>query len=359
MEELVDNNNSSKHHAAATAAQQWPRAPDLQLDCLSESDDTDEESDDSIQVLASKLPAAATAALDCKPGPSQAKLAALVASKCAAQLPAATKDRHLVIDLTNSDDEGNQRAAADVPPASDAPINNERLPTASGGNTTTASSNSNTINRAHIHGPAAASLFNPPHMPSRSACLHDPRPPATGGIWPHGHRPPTAHQPPSCRFGQNAPPNVVAPPPEPNNNAHSNNEPTACPAFANCFVGNPASGGASATAPTNGPCPHAHGYCPVASPHQVFFPAGPQPQPLSGFAIGPMLSSASLTIAPGHAIYPHHVYQPPQAHSHTHSFNYPLDPRIHPSQHQLWVQQQRQQEAQRRRMYPHQRHVIR
>ena len=391
QDQVLSSDPRTKH--ANSQTNHWPDAPDLQLDCLISSDsDSDDSSVELVGVASGGIATGSSRfeplsvnrtsssrlenELDCKPGPSSATLA-LVASKCTGsklaldhnlstgcESSAVSSKNHIVIDLTHSDDESSQIVNR-TRRTSNTQNNNERL---------SRQSNTHVINDP-VSTPTSSSQSS---MPSRSSCVQEDltRPPSHYHHYHHHHRNlnPYSNLPqqqsglPSCRYSQHIHQqqmqaahqhdrqNVVLPQAGSSNDNSNSLDP--CASFSNCFVGNPSNGVSSA--PTAGPCPHNHAYCPVPASHQMIFPNSPSPQQLSaaqisGFAIGPAIGGIipGHQVVGGHALYtPHHIYgaQPP-AHTHTYP-GYQLDPRMHPTQQRLWLQHQRMQEVQRQRMYP-------
>lgn len=144
----------------------------------------------------------------------------------------------------------------------------------------------------------------------------------------------------------------------------------ACSSFSNCFVATTSSG--NPAAPSSGPCPHAHSFCPQVTSPQVYFPTGAPAHVAAGHNATPSSSSyhllpppilhtAPLPGAAGH-LFPSFYGPPPAAHSQvpyqTFQIN-PQQPRMHPVHQQRLLEQQRAMELQRHVFAQHTEGMIR
>ena len=142
--------------------------------------------------------------------------------------------------------------------------------------------------------------------------------------------------------------------PEPGSSNNSGGP--ACSSFSNCFVATASSG---AGAPSSGPCPHAHSFCPQVTSPQVYFPnagaPGPAPSSSSYHLLPPPPILHTAPHPAGH-LFPSFYGPPPAAHSQvpyqTFQIN-PQQPRMHPVHQQRLLEQQRSMEMQRQAYAQH------
>jgi hypothetical protein len=141
----------------------------------------------------------------------------------------------------------------------------------------------------------------------------------------------------------------------------------ACPSFSNCFV--TTSSSTNPAAPSSGPCPHAHSFCPQVTNAQVYFPnAGASAHVAAGghsatpssssyhLLPPPLLHTAPLTGAAGH-LFPSFYGPPPAAHSQVPYQTFPVTPqqqsRMYPVSHQLIRDQQHRVAELQRQAFAH------
>lgn len=326
-----DNKNSQEQD------DNWPEAPDLQLDCLITDDDEDGEDDDddsSIELVRieparklqypisnNKVPVishenhrstnwrnapSSSSALNASGGPnvSVANIPFVAQNRKRKEKPA------LVVDLTQSDEEtvnprapemfvstASQTIATEVPPSSTARFcNNNRPPSQSTANRVLHPLHYSIA--ASMAANAAANVNHTPQFPSapRPSCRYH-----------YNH-----YQQPNCQDPAESCLRSVGTPVE------------QCRAYTGCL-------GQSLSPSPPTPCRHTHVYPGPPSPHVPY-----------------IARNVHATTTPPPTF--HHFYNPPQEIPHSHNFPPPLT-RMNPSHQRLWLAQQRVTEMQRRSMY--------
>ena len=213
----------------------------------------------------------------------------------------ASRNGHLVIDLTNSDDESNTRNKSEQRRNSNAESAARRVHHArrsgrhlAGGSNARMSciQESAPGNRHHpgfMPNPAGATLGSVPLplAPCRYLPQHAP------------NAQPTLQAPHTSVVPQSSIPEIV------NSSSSNSNDPCS---YSNCFVASPSNGNAVA-APPSGPCPHNHGYCPVPSTQHFLIPTNAHhhhnPNPTPQFVLPPTLVPPT-NLAPNHPGGHHH-----------------------------------------------------
>lgn len=339
---------------------EWPQAPDLQLDCLSSESDTDDD-DSSVEVVGvslNSLPKGPSVSSlgDPKPGPSGcASLNSWMTPKQGSNSLRKSTTKHngkvsncdstssaVLIDLTQSDDEGPQMNSANHSTRSSCrnfnstnhsnlSLNRSRR-LSSNHHENLALNDSTCVNKVN----GANSFVNANSSHSRASCIQ--QNPASQqssvyNVMNSGFPPLLPEFTNSCRYQVN---NGQTPQIHSNNGA-TDHPPDLSNSFNNFFPINPAVSVAAST----GPCPA----------HSHFYSA---PSPSQTIPFVPSSASIVGSTTPAPTSLHQAFFNPPPAH-HVHSYHtqFPSS-RIHPNHQRLWYAQQRMQEMQRHRVYQHQ-----
>ncbi|XP_076366065.1 uncharacterized protein LOC143254993 [Tachypleus tridentatus] len=282
----------------------WPMAPDLQLDCLSSDED-----DDSVEVVTIESPSGSGKGSSRSVIERGNTLSANGAS-CSKDHSRIDSDRTaIVVDLTHSDDEAVSPVASTPAVSMTAPVTTVLSSEPTHSYCQVFSRQGQNQRSVHPH-----SNYHTPHYP------------------PH---PVPIVQFPTCRF-------------------HTSQQPIGCHETTDSCIGNQTSGGAGDSCrsfsncfgqshPVNAAsCPHNHVYPSAPSPHLAYMPPG--------------VHTPHPPVNPNqHPPFPH-FYNPPPT-----TGLQDLPPRHHhpglahmnPTHQRLWQAQQRMQEMQRRRLYQH------
>lgn len=218
------------------------------------------------------------------------------------------RNGHLVIDLTNSDDESNTRNKSEQRRSSNAESAARRVHHArrsgrhlAGGSNGRMSCiqepGSGNRNHGFISNPVGPTLASVP-LPL-APCRYLPHAP---------NAQPSLQGPHTSVLPQSSIPDVV------NSSSSNNNDPCS---YSNCFVASPSNGN-SIAAPPSGPCPHNHGYCPIPTTQHFLIPTNahhhhhhhnPTPQ----FVLPPTLVPPT-NLPPNHPGGHHHHHHHPMLH---------------------------------------------
>lgn len=402
---------------ASSGHDSWPEAPDLQLDCFSsdeeeaidESEPESTSSDDSSvkEITKSVLDpeikeTIANNSLDCKPGTSRTNIipdispainnvgpvpgtstasavtAPLVkcpeaitdppptlvvksssvgepSSRLAITSKLASRNGHLLIDLTNSDDESNNRNRIEQRRNSNAESAARRVHHARrSGRNLMQSSNARMsciqeapANLTQRHHPASGFVANGaqgssahPFAPCRYLPQHQvlQNPGAQPALQ-------TSH---TSSIPQPGLPEIIS------NGSNNNTNPCS---YSNCFVASSSNG--NIAAPSAGPCPHNHGYCPMPNPQHFLLPTN-RPQQAPQFVLPPTPLIPPAPNGHHHPMFHYYTAQqqqpipPPAAHSRIPMPPFTSAPTNMSTAHlQTWLSQHRRAEMERQRYMQH------
>lgn len=303
-----------------------------------------------------------------KSGPVESVSSTAIASKLA------SRNGHLLIDLTNSDDESNNRNKSEQRRNSNAESAARRVHHArrsgrhlTGGTNQRMSCMQETpgSNITHRHHPANGFMPNGqvshgsssthPFAPCRYLPQHQ--------LLPSAQQSGSLQAPHTSSIPQSNIPELV-------NGGTGNNNSNPC-SYSNCFVASPSNGNIAAAPPT-GPCPHNQGYCPVPNTQHFLLPTNltqqqqQPPPPPPQFVLPPHLIPPTNMVPNGrHHHHPmfYHAYTaqqqqqqlpPPAAHTRIPIPPFQSQPTNMSAAHlQTWLSQHRRAEMERQRYVQH------